>query len=423
MPATPTSQLALIKELEDKVDQRSCNGIKKYTLATQNVADPDTVVQNLLQRFAVTSCDMGDDTDLCTTEIEVLSNSGSLQSQINIADEYSLTSKKDANDAASLTGTLSAASKGSNHSLKNTILYVLGIPGCTDAESLISSRSNKSQHPLKKEKSCHIERFVPVVSPRPDCNEPGIIRPGKTSHMSPFNGPGSPTNSLLSNDESLYIDESTIASLEMQYPDDLSLQLQHDAFTGTASVGELPSDCPEDEVTSKLQPGLVYLNRHKARKDTLDQRLEMSFENDTRRVQPMYNGVSVRPASQSRAGIFSRRQPKGDKFDNTFVTPEVTPELIVLRIRRTPEAPSLPVVDSQASHYDELQMPHVRFTVAGYYTEEPAESLLDDISTSDQSNTKDSWNSFLQELSKVEKQFFNPTGVKKTPGQKSPNER
>jgi hypothetical protein len=84
-------------------------------------------------------------------------------------------------------------------------------------------------------------------------------------------------------------------------------------------------------------------------------------------------------------------------------------------------------VDYQTSQQSEPQTPPIRFTSARYYTEEPDDSLLNDNSTASQSNIssetegrtevinnqnatrKDTWNSFLSELSKVENQFFNPT--------------
>jgi hypothetical protein len=116
-----------------------------------------------------------------------------------------------------------------------------------------------------------------------------------------------------------------------------------------------------------------------------------------------------------------------DNTDDTTGIPEVTPEPIVLRTRRTLVTPSSPVVDYQTSQQSEPQTPPIRFTSARYYTEEPDDSLLNDNSTASQSNIssetegrtevinnqnatrKDTWNSFLSELSKVENQFFNPT--------------
>ena len=437
LPLTAASPLTSIEEVDDEVDHRSLNDIEKNVHLASNEDGSEKVVENLLERFAVTSFDMEDDMEPRIVEGDMLSREHSSQSTNVMADVYSLASKKEADDAASLTGTLSVASKGSTRSLKDSILSALGMPGKSETGSLKSSSSSKSQQiPREVPAKSDIQRFQPVVSPtpspKPDYSEPGMIRPGDTNHVRSLLAPGSPTHSLLSNDESLYMDDSTIASLAMPQTEDLLLNLQHDALAGTATVGELPSDCPEDEATNKLQPGLVYLNRHQAKKEQLDQPIRSSLLDDTRRVQPMYNGVSVRPASRSRAGIFSRRQPKitstDDNTDDTVGVPELTPEPIVLRTRRTLVTPSSPVVDTQASHHSGSQTPPVRFTAAGYYVEEqePDESLLNDNSTVDghsnissetgsqtevatnQVAKKDTWNSFLNELSKVENQFFNP---------------
>ena len=458
-PASPLSPLRSIEECDDEADQLSLNDVEKNMELAKEEDDVEKnmgqakeeydsgkVVQNLLERFAVTSFDMEDDMEPRVTDGDVLSRERSSQSVNTMVDVYSLASKKEADDA-SLTGTLSVASKGSTRSLKDSILSAIGMTVKTDTDSLKSSRSAKSQQSPKvrvqQEASAesNIQRFHPVVSPatspRPDYFEPGMIIPGQANLLSPLVAPGSPTHSLLSNDESLYMDESTIATLEMPNAEDLSLKLQHDALAGTASVSELPSDCPEDEVTNKLHPGLVYLNRHQAKKERLDHPIKSSLLDESRRVQPMYNGVSVRPASRSRAGIFSRRQPKlsatDENTDDAVGIPGVTPEPIVLRTRRTLVVPSSPVGDSQASHNSGSLTSPVRFTAAGYYMEEPEpdDSLLNDNSTVDeQSNIsseadhteiatnpvlakKDTWNSFLNELSKVENQFFNPTAASK----------
>ena len=454
IPATPTSPLTSIEEVEDEADQRSSNDIEQNLQSTNDEHGYENVVQNLLERFAVASFDMEDDVCIRGTDGDVLSPEHSSQLTNTMADAYSLASNKEVDDAASLTGTLSVASIGSTRSLKDTILSVLGMQGNNDADSLKSSKSSRSLQTQKLNQKSSIQRFEPVVSPiaspRPDYCEPGLIRPGQTNPLSPFLAPGSPTNSMLSNDESLYIDESTIASLEMPCSEDLLLKFHFDALTATGSVGELPSDCPEDEVTNKLQPGLVYLNRHQAKKEQLNQPIKSSLLDGTRRVQPMYNGVSVRPASRSRAGIFSRRQPKmssiDDNTDDIVGIPEVTPEPIVLRTRRTLINPSSPVVDSQASHQSVAQSPPVRFTAAGYYIEEPEpepdDSLLNDnstvegrssISSETESQTevannqisrkKDTWNIFLNELSKVESQFFNPTAANKKDTDKKTEKR
>lgn len=456
LPMTPANPLTSIEEVDDEVDQRSTNDVERNLQLTADDVDAVKVVENLLERFAVASFDMEDDVGLGVAEGDFFSRERSSQSTNTMVDVYSLASKKEADDAASLTGTLSVASKGSTRSLKDSILSVLGMQGKSETDSVKSSKSSKSQQTpvlvVEREipTKSNIQRFEPVVSPkpspRPDYSEPGMIRPGEANALSPLLAPGSPTNSLLSNDGSLYMDDSTIASLAMPQTEELLLNLQHDALAGTSSVGELPSDCPEDEVTNKLQPGLVYLNRHQAKKEQLDRSIRSSLLDDTRRVQPMYNGVSVRPASRSRAGIFSRRQPKASSSDDNtddFAIPEVTPEPIVLRTRRTLVAPSSPVVDSQSSQHSGALTPPVRFTAAGYYIEEPEpdDSLLNDNSTVEgQSNVsseaesqtelatnqvsakKDTWNSFLNELSKVENQFFNPTvPIKKETSKKSEN--
>lgn len=287
-----------------------------------------------------------------------------------------------------------------------------------------------------------------MASPNPDYLQPGKILPGQVDPTSPVLSRGSPAQSLASYDGSLYMDESTIASLEMPLNEDLSRNVPGDALNGTVDVAALPSDCPEDEVNSKLQPGLVYLNRHIAKKDQdgdIDKRL--STIADMKRTQPMYNGVSVRPASRSRAGIFSRRQPKiagGAEYnaEDDAAIPEVTPEPVVLRSRKILVPPSETKLrePSSPTPYVAHSTPSTsppRFTSAGYYVEEeePDDSLLHDTTGEEEdlnvpaigtkretpitnsaepnetASKSDPWFSFLNELSKVENQFFNPTKV------------
>jgi hypothetical protein len=445
------SPLPSIEESQDDEDLHSAKDVEN-TLEVQNCpideTDTEVVVQNLLERFAKTSFDMEEDDCgriTSATEEGLVSRESSSKSNL---DNYSLASGDDKDDAASLTGTLSVASRGSTRSLKNSIMAVLGKARKQENEKESGSMTSENSK-TKSDAGQAIDRNIvkyfqpsssPIPSPRPEYPEPGIIRPGYSVSTSPLLSPGSPTQSLLSYDGSLYMDESTIASLEMPCNEELLHKLQDDALGGSADVGKLPSDCPEDEVTQKLQPGLVYLNRHIAKKEQFDQPTKSVGLDETKRVQPMYNGVSVRPASRSRAGLFSRRQPKittsdENSADDVPGTPELTPEPTVLRTRRTLVAPSSPatsspIVDSQGSLRSETQTPPPRFTAAGYYVEEPEpdDSLLHDASTEEwESNItselegrnevdtnhveqkKDTWNSFLSELSKVEKQFFNPT--------------
>jgi preprotein translocase subunit SecG len=356
-------------------------------------------------------------------------------------------------------------------------------------EQLIAWRSgstDRSPNPLTNSQPA-ISRFAATTEqpisplPSPTIVYPGMAKPPIESSASPLQqAPLSPNGSVLSLDGSLYMDEHTVHSLEMPLNEAmLTKSSEASAATDTAATLEpledLPSDCPEDEVSSKLRPGASYLSRHKAK---LEQKVDENtgtvetiqrphVHGGSNRTLPMYKGVSVRPASRSRAGLFSRRQPvvasASADTNESVETPESTekvplrsPEITSEPKRRnfssvptTPLSGTADAPSSPSSSYLPKSLESAppspaslpRFTTAGFYVEdethkaETDESVFPGTDDGDESsfsaesepnnynptgNTKgerpttyDPWGSFLTELSKVESQFFNPTVAKK----------
>jgi PQQ-like domain len=476
------SPLSSIDEAPDEETQISAIEVISNADNPKESLEITAVVQNLEQRFSSPSFDLeeGDAPvdNLNPAADEPMSRTSSDQSGFILPDYYSLASREkeevgSQSGAASVTSKGSSRSKesgrskGSMRSLKN-LLGVMIKP--KDSSSQNDAGSTKSEKQIQQSNSTVSDvksevrsityfqaEVSPMASPNPDYLQPGKIFPGQYDPTSPVLSRGSPTQSLESYDGSLYMDESTIASLEMPLNDSLSPNLPGDVLAGTVDVAALPSDCPEDEVNCKLQPGLVYLNRHIAKKDQdVDIEKRSSLIADAKRTQPMYNGVSVRPASRSRAGIFSRRQPRiagGDEnnAEECIVIPEVTPEPVVLRSRRVLVPPSATKLTEPSSPIQSAvptppPTSPPRFTSAGYYVEEaePDDSLLHD-TTGDEEDLNipvitdgskreetatrpteptetaakaDPWFSFLNELSKVENQFFNPTKATKKKSRK-----
>lgn len=308
-----------------------------------------------------------------------------------------------------------------------------------------------------------ISRFVAttdqVVSPFPS---PHIVYPDASRALG--QGTTSPNGSVISLDESLYTtDDITTMSLEMPLNDAIMAR-SAEATTSISlpDISEMAEDCPDDEIHSKLQPGAFFNSRQLANKETsssmASHRNETDVLLDSQRTRPIYKGVSVRPASRSRAGIFSRRQPKLENYDNDPIdqqakscqpigAPEMTPEPTLIRpafIPRKTESKSIQAPLSPGYLPQKLQSPPSplsppRFTSAGYYVEEPilaaevdfdADDSLLHGSVEDESTVTptietvrpvekqmkyDPWGNFLTELSKVESQFFNPTTKQSKP--------
>jgi hypothetical protein len=297
-----------------------------------------------------------------------------------------------------------------------------------DTDSVVSDDRKKIQ------KTVSIDKTVsPLPSPKPEYPEPGKIEPGQLM-------PSSPTPSVtMSVDDSVYMDESTIASLEM--PLEASILMKSAGDDDGVSV-QLQDDRPDDEIANQLRPGSYYLRRHQEKKgqDELPkQRPNLPQRSQLDKARPMYKGVSVRP-SRSRAGIFSRRQPKmssSSSDEDAFLGTETIPRPTVLpkKKKQLKLAHSTPTVELPQP---ELVSDQPQFTAHGYYVEEPDETLSydtpDDEGPSDAvldqqarkaksqkpkkvsmsaKKKSDPWNILLNELSKVETQFFNPTSSAK----------
>ena len=203
------------------------------------------------------------------------------------------------------------------------------------------------------------------------------------------------------------------------------------------------SDCPADEGQGVLRPGSASLSRQSEKKPH-DDPDEPPVKAD--RTRPIYKGVSVRPSTRSRAGIFSRRQPQLKTFtddegdsDGTDQRPKLPINLGPKRSERLKAQRSLSPNNS-ASTSDESPP---KFTTANYYVEEPDDSKLHvsmegdedpNLSASErkprrrskgkgkrkhkaasnavaaphptESPASDAWNTFLSELTKVESTFF-----------------
>jgi hypothetical protein len=303
--------------------------------------------------------------------------------------------------------------------------------------------------------------FSPLPSPTPSYVEPGRCLPGEL-----VAAPISPTHSMMSADDSLYMDESTVASLEVNVLEHLHSAPDskvEDALSGKVEVSDPPSDTPEDEGTGKLRPGSHYLSRHKAKKDQDPVPSIRSAEATKRAPRPIYAGVSVRP-SRSRAGLFSRMHGRpADQDEEGHASSDANN----LSSRSLPtKLPKKPKSLVQPSLEEPPSPPH--FTAHGYYVEETHEKfatlserdltssskrksekpkssprassgkkltghekLVNSISVAKETKKRvsgerrmadqhskqpvkketkaDPWSSFLSELTRVEKQFFNPT--------------
>jgi len=260
----------------------------------------------------------------------------------------------------------------------------------------------------------------PLNSPTPSylSNEPGRITAYQRP-SSPAARAASPVGSLASLDESLYFDESTIASLEL--PGD-----GHSLAEALGMNGQPvdASDCPEDEIMGKVRPGSHYLSRHQAKKDqdvvkaaVVPAKTALTRSKSADRSRPIYKGVSVRP-SRSRAGLFSRRQPPlqtadPEDEDSSAELPAPRASSVPPRPARKVDqklsnAPSASPPPKSTGEEDSLsQSSAPKFTRAGYYVEETEK---------EKKSPADPWSTFLNELSKVEDQFFNPTAASKAEG-------
>ena len=286
-------------------------------------------------------------------------------------------------------------------------------------QTILSAQSGDQSIRMTQSGDDQPNTVSPLNSPTPSylSNEPGRITAYKRP-SSPAAHTSSPVGSLGSLDESLYIDESTIASLEL--PGD-----GHSLAEALGMNGQPvdASDCPEDEIMGIVRPGSHYLSRHQAKKDrdvvkAAAVRAKTAAEAPTRshsagRSRPMYKGVSVRP---SRAGLFSRRQPPlktADPEDEDSSAESPAPRASSVpprpagkegqKLSNTPTS-SPP---SQSTEEDSLSQSSPHFTRAGYYVEE---------SEKEKESPADPWSNFLNELSKVEDQFFNPTAARKAEG-------
>jgi hypothetical protein len=304
--------------------------------------------------------------------------------------------------------------------------------------------------------------FSPLPSPTPSYVEPGRCQPGELVVT-----PISPSHSMMSADDSLYIDESTVASMEVNIMDHhlyaSSDSKVEDALSGKVEIIETPSDTPEDEGTGKLRPGSHYLSRHTAKKEKDPVSSIRPAEATKRAPRPIYAGVSVRP-SRSRAGLFSRMQGRpADQDDEGQVSSDdnnLSARSLPTKLSKKPKSLVQPSLEEPPSP------PH--FTAHGYYVEEPHEKFatLSEKDLTSNANRKakktnssprasserklsdheklvnsmtlakdtkkgfaeerrhpdkhnkqqvskeagaDPWSSFLSELTRVEKQFFNPT--------------
>ena len=140
------------------------------------------------------------------------------------------------------------------------------------------------------------------------------------------------------------------------------------------------------------------------------------------RSKPIYRGVSVR-SSRTRAGLFSRRQQPlegGDAKDEHQIDDTETDELEVVRKPESTESikgrrsisPSSANPNEKEKEDDESSEPSPPvFTKTGYYVEESDKKEQ----VQSKATALDPWSSFLNELSKVEDQFFNLTATKKKP--------
>ena len=243
------------------------------------------------------------------------------------------------------------------------------------------------------------------------------------------------------------------SSDDKQLPDPeqspLPTSASEDALSGSgveadadADAGTVRSDCPADEGQGVLRPGSASLNRKKPNDDAIPDEPPVKAD----RTRPIYKGVSVRPSTRSRAGIFSRRQPQLKTFtddegdsDGTDQRPKLPINLGPKRSERLKAQRSLSPNNS-ASTSDESPP---KFTTANYYVEEPDDSKLHvsmegdedpNLSASErkprrrskgkgkrkhkaasnavaaphptESPASDAWNTFLSELTKVESTFF-----------------
>jgi hypothetical protein len=298
--------------------------------------------------------------------------------------------------------------------------------------------------------------------------QPGMIR-----MSSGRNRAASPSDMVSVDSSSIYLDEPSIHSA------DRVLKNFTVVAADVANADSDPKDCPEDEGLGVLPPGSAYLSRHNEKKDmdhhlpTLDGGMRSRSDprdngnngNGGDRLQPMYNGVSVRPAGRSRAGIFSRRLNNNHTDDEEEDVPPPQPTTQKLPVKLGPKRSDILRSQKPANGEDndgdeEEGAGHPQFTAHGYY-EEPEEianivSLdSDDLPAapapvpaergrrssrskkrstghqsppsepnspnSSSSSMRDPWGSFLSELSKVENTFFSTNGLLSAAGRSSSN--
>jgi PQQ-like domain len=279
-------------------------------------------------------------------------------------------------------------------------------------------------------------------------------QPGKIRSID-RNRTASPSDMISVDSSSIYLDEPSIHSMDRI----LKNSAVEDAVLGKAEPA--PKDCPEDEGRGVLRPGSAYLSRYNEKKEMdlppefdggVGSRSDPRNNGNVERIQSMYNGVSVRPAGRSGAGIFSRRQPQMNNNTDDEEDDEPSPETQQkLPVKLGPKRSD--ILRSQKPSYDDEESgtgQPPQFTAHGYYEEPeeiantvsldsedlpaPAPGPAERVRRSSKSKKRttgqqpvpsdqrahspntsltmaDPWGSFLSELSKVETSFFSTSGL------------
>jgi hypothetical protein len=328
--------------------------------------------------------------------------------------------------------------------------------GAQDLKNMTSSESMEDRFIRGTKSGDQTDGVSPLPSPIPSY---ASNKPGRIVGMSPVNNQNnrfSSEASVTSYDESLYIEESTIGEQRQEVitGDEPLLEEALDPNGKAVDADE----CPEDEIMGKVLPGSHYLSRHKAKKELADsvteprQRMFQRYtpeslaaasmasappppppppsnpaiadaerELKVNSLRPIYHGVSVR-SSRTRAGLFSRRRNVNDDEQNeqnkdveVVEAAERQESTEPTKLRRSVSPPSgMPIRPKEGVEKDDDESsepsPPV-FSKTGYYVEESEKKQKE----SSNSSALDPWSSFLNELSKVEDQFFNLTTAKKNP--------
>ena len=215
--------------------------------------------------------------------------------------------------------------------------------------------------------------------------------------------PDSPTPTMLSTDESLYIEGSTVAS-PMEGSDQKSVGKAESAEVQYGSRNQL-----DDESEAESQPGALTPRRSRTY-DTpatykKPEKGDVTIPRSSSGGKSTITGASVRPRRQS--SEYSRSRDSLEARKNLPQAEDLSSNRAV-----RPQAEYVPTasfVQQQIARYSDDSPETSPKEISQETTSKTSPNEGSDQKSQGAPEKDDAWNSFLSELSKAEEQFFNPS--------------